>query len=194
MIVNHLTGSMVDTPIGPTVQCENFLKRKITQRDESALESGPAYGQPNKKRLLLQNTSEISENISDLSYNMNNSVFLNDFFNYETNILPSVVPTSTPIYTGESYETNEWQSTNDILELDGKYNAAGNMNQTEDYSQPGQQVDGEYQIQSGDSASPQLRKFQIQIIFLWPRELRIVIFTITNYNTYYSIVKIITHF
>ncbi|KAL5275680.1 hypothetical protein ACFFRR_001492 [Megaselia abdita] len=155
MIVNHQAGSMVDTPIVPTVQCENFLKRKITQRDDNVLESGPIYGQPNKKRLLLQNTSENSENISDLSYNMNNSVFLNDFFNYETNLLPSVVPTSTPIYSGESYEAS-WQSTNDILELDGKYNAAGNLNQTEDYSQQ-RQDDVEFQMQSRDSASPQLQ-------------------------------------
>lgn len=158
MIVNHQAGSMMDTSIGPTVQSENFLKRKMTQRDENVLESGPAYGQPNKKRLILQNTSENAENISDISYSMSNSVFLNDFFNYETNVLPSVVPTSTPIYSGESYETS-WQSTNDILELDGKYNTAASLNQTEDYNQQRQQVDGEYQIQSGDSASPQLRKF-----------------------------------
>lgn len=156
MIVNHQTGSMVDTSIGPTVQSENFLKRKMAQRDENVVVDGiSVYGQPNKKRLLLQNTSENSENISDISYNMNNSIYLNDFFNYETNVLPSVVPTSTPIYSGESYETN-WQSTNDILELDGKYNAAGSLNQTEEYSQ---EVVGEYNIQSGDSASPQLRKF-----------------------------------
>lgn len=157
MIVNHQGGNMMDTSMVPVVQCENFLKRKITQRDDNILESGPIYGQPNKKRLLSQNTSENTENISNLSYNMNNSVFLNDFFNYETNILPSVVPTSTPIYSGESYETS-WQSTNDILELDGKYNAAGNLNTTEDYSQQRQQVDSEYQLQSGDSASPQLRE------------------------------------
>lgn len=159
MIVNHQVGIMVDTPTVPTVQCENFLKRKITQRDDNILDSGPIYGQPNKKRLLLQSSSENSENISEMSYNMNNSMFLNDFFNYETNILPSVVPTSTPIYSGENYETS-WQSTNDILELDGKYNAAGNLNQTEDYSQQQRhQIDSDYQIQSGDSGSPQLREF-----------------------------------
>lgn len=147
---------MVDTP-PPTLQCENFLKRKMNQRDENILESGPIYGQPNKKRLILQSSSENSDSLSDLSYNMNNSVFLNDFFHYETNMLPSVVPTSTPIYSGESYETS-WQSTNDILELDGKYNASGNINQTEDFNQPRQHIDGDFQIQ-GNSGSPQLREF-----------------------------------
>lgn len=162
MIVNHQSGEMMDTP-GTNVQCENFLKRKMTQRDENVLENSSIYGQPNKKRFILQSSNENAENVNDSSYsNMNNSLYLNDFFNYETNVLPSVVPTSTPIYSGENYETS-WQPTNDILELDCKYNAAGTLNQAGDYNHHrSDQLDSSYQISPRTNGSLVGRNVQLR--------------------------------